>query len=266
VHGLTSTRRGFLAATSSVLLLAGLPAGAQDLELLKPGELSAATEGTFPPFSMQGPDGKLDGLELRVMGEIAKRLGLAYRPVLVKWESLLVGLMADQYDVASAAMDITPERQKSVVFVDGWLESGGRLIVTQGGPITKHSDIRGKTVGVLVASTWADLAKGLGAEVRTYQAETAALQDLVNGNIDGVVTDAIAGAWAIETSKLPLTMTDEYLSRIQKGFPTKPGKPNLVRAMNQALAAMIADGTYGRLTSDLIGFSPAPAKPIPSNL
>jgi hypothetical protein len=29
---------------------------------------------------------------------------------------------------------------------------------------------------------------------------------------------------------------------------------------------MIADGTYAKLTTDLIGYSPAPAKPIPSNL
>ena len=101
---------------------------AADLELLVPGELSAATEGTFPPFNMQGPDGKLDGLEMRVMGEIAKRLGLTYKPVITKWEAILIGLKADQYDTSSDAMDITPERQKEVVFVDGWLELGGRLV------------------------------------------------------------------------------------------------------------------------------------------
>lgn len=242
------------------------PARAADLELIEPGTLSAATEGTFPPFSMQDPTGKLDGLEIRVMGEIAKRLGLTYKPVLIKWESLLVGLFSDQYDVASAAMDITEERQKQVTFVDAWLESGGRLIVPEDSPVSSSEGIKGRTVGVLVASTWADLAAGAGAEVKAYKSETDALQDLVNGNIDGVVTDAIAGAYAIETSKLPLRITQGYLSRVQKGFPVKPGKPNLVRAMNEALAAMQADGTYARLTSELIGFSPAPERPIRSNL
>jgi len=239
---------------------------AADLELLVPGELSAATEGTFPPFNMQGPDGKLDGLEMRVMGEIAKRLGLTYKPVITKWEAILIGLKADQYDTSSDAMDITPERQKEVVFVDGWLESGGRLVVKADSPLKSSQDIKGKTVGVLVASTWEKLATGLGASVKTYKSETDALQDLVNGNIDGVVTDSIAAAYVIKNSHLPLRMTEGYLSHIQKGFPVKRGKPNLVKAMNKALSDMIADGTYAKLTTDLIGYSPAPEKPIPSNL
>ena len=259
----------FAAIAIAAALLFKMPVAqsfAADLELLVPGELSAATEGTFPPFNMQGPDGKLDGLEMRVMGEIAKRLGLTYKPVITKWETILIGLKADQYDTSSDAMDITPERQKEVVFVDGWLESGGRLVVKADSPLKSSEDIKGKTVGVLVASTWEKLATGLGASVKTYKSETDALQDLVNGNIDGVVTDSIAAAYVIKNSKLPLRMTDGYLSHIQKGFPVKRGKPNLVKAMNKALADMIADGTYAKLTTELVGYSPAPEKPIPSNL
>jgi len=105
------------------------PAAAEELELLVPGELSVATEGTYPPFSMVDEKGKLYGLEIGVMKEICKRIGLKYEPVIMKWDSLLVALFADKYDVISAGMDITPERQKKVTFSDGWLESGGRLVV-----------------------------------------------------------------------------------------------------------------------------------------
>ena len=256
-----------IAITAVIALkLLGSPAMAADLELLVPGELSAATEGTFPPFNMQGADGKLDGLEMRVMGEIAKRLGLTYKPVITKWETILIGLKADQYDTSSDAMDITEERQKQVVFIDGWLESGGRLVVKADSAIKSNDEIKGKTVGVLVASSWEKLATGLGASVKTYKSETDAVQDLVNGNIDGVITDSIAAAYMIKASNLPLHMTEGYLSHIQKGFPIKPGKPNLVKAINKALADMIADGTYAKLTSDLIGYSPAPAEPIRSKL
>nr|WP_307437471.1 transporter substrate-binding domain-containing protein [Labrys monachus] len=255
-------------AIAAAFLLSTFGAGAKaaDLELITPGELSAATEGTYPPFSMYGTDGKLDGLEIRVMGEIARRLGLTYRPVIIKWDSLLIGLKADQYDTASDAMDITPERQKQVTFVDGWLQSGGRLVVKADSPIKSGADMKGKTIGVLVASTWEKLATGLGANVKTYKAETDGIQDLVNGNVDGVITDSISAAYTIKASHLPLRMTDDYLSQIQKGFPIKLGKPNLVKAMNKALADMIADGTYAKLTSALIGYSPAPKDPIRSQL
>jgi polar amino acid transport system substrate-binding protein len=237
---------------------------ADELELIQPGKLLIATEGTYPPFSMRAPDGTLDGLEIRVGKEIASRLGLEYTPVIIKWESLLVGLAADQYDFASDAMDITAERQKQVTFADGWLESGGRVVTKKDSDIKKSDDIKGKTVGVLVASTWQKLAEERGATVKTYKAESDAIQDLVNGNIDAVITDSIAAAYAIQASGLPLTMTDDYVSHIQKGFPFKKGKPNIVKAVNKALADMIADGTYAKLTTPLVGYSPAPKEPIQS--
>jgi polar amino acid transport system substrate-binding protein len=239
-------------------------ASAQDYELLEAGKLQVATEGTYPPFSMHTADGQLDGLEIRVMKEVARRLDLEYVPVIIKWESILIGLMADQYDVISAAMDITPERQQQVTFSDGWLESGGRIVVPENSEIKSAADLEGKTVGALVASTWTTLAEDHGAKVKAYKAESDALQDLVNGQVDAVITDSIAAAYAIQQSKLPLVMTDDYVSKVQKGFAFKKGKPNLVAAVNKALADMIADGTYAKLTEPLVGYVPAPADPIRS--
>ena len=82
---------------------------------------------------------------------------------MIKWESILVGLFADKYDMVSAAMDITKERQEKVTFSDGWLESGGTLVVGKESSIKTIADIKGKKVGCLVASTWEEIAKGLGA-------------------------------------------------------------------------------------------------------
>ena len=255
-----------IAAIAATLLLPlGGVAQAQDtdaLELLTPGVLSAATEGTYAPFSMRAPDGTLDGLEIRVMGEIAKRLGLKYEPVLVKWESVLIGLEADQYDIVSVAMDITEERQKKVLFSDGWLESGGRVVVKKDSDITTPAEVSGRKVGALVASNWTKIAEELGGDVKSYKSESDAMQDLANGQVDAIVTDAVAAAYAITTSNLPLRLVEEPVSSIQKGFAIKMGKPNLARAVNKALAEMIADGTYAKMTIDLIGVDTAPAEPI----
>jgi polar amino acid transport system substrate-binding protein len=239
-------------------------ASAEDLKLLQPGTLQVATEGTYPPFSMQSPDGGVDGLEIRVMKEISKRIGVEYKPVLIKWDSLLVGLMADQFDVISAAMDITEERQKQVLFSDGWLESGGRIVTLKDSPIKSAADLKGRPVGALIASNWFKVAQEKGSNVKGYKSESDGLQDLVNGNVDAVITDAVAAGYAIKHSNLPLKMTDDYVSHIQKGFAFKKGREPLVTAVNKALADMIADGTYAKITTELIGFDPHPVEPIRS--
>jgi len=237
----------------------------EGLELNNPGKLSVATEGTYPPFSMVDDEGNLYGLEMGIVEEICKRLGLKYDPVLMKWESLLVGLFSAQYDMISAAMDITPERQEKVLFSDGWLESGGRLIVRKDSTIKEIKDIKGKVVGALVASTWSEVAEGLGAtNVKYYKAEADALQDLVNRNVDGVVTDGVAGAYAIAKANMPLEIVPGFLSRVQKGFVFDKNRPNLVKAINKALEEMVADGTYAQITKPIIGFDFFPKEPIRS--
>ncbi|KNY24487.1 transporter substrate-binding domain-containing protein [Methylobacterium sp. ARG-1] len=240
------------------------PSGARagDLELIQPGKLQVATEGTFAPFSMRMPNGELDGLEIRVSREIARRLGLEYVPVIIKFDALLIGLMADQYDMTSASMDITPARQKQVAFADGWLQSGARIITRKDSGIASAADLKGRNVGAVAASTFGKLAEENGANLKSYKSAADAMQDLMTGNLDAVVNDAVAGTYAIKDRKLPLVMLDAPLSTIQKGLAIKKGKPNLQAAVNKALADMVADGTYAKLTTPLIGFSPAPKEPI----
>jgi polar amino acid transport system substrate-binding protein len=262
------TVRGAAAALAVAAIAAGASAPgakAADLETIEPGKLKCAFTGAFPPFSMQTADGKWYGLTNEVFAEMAKRADLEIEYVITKWESLLVGLMAGQFDILCDTMDITKERQERVLFVDGWLESGGRLVVHADSPVQSQEDFKGKTMGVLVSSTWAELAKGLEpGETKYYQAETDTMRDLADQKIDGMVTDSIAAAYAIENSGLPLRIVPGYLSRIQKGWAAQKSQPNLVKALNEALASMVADGTYEQITAKIIGYSPAPEEPIRS--
>jgi polar amino acid transport system substrate-binding protein len=110
------------------------------------------------------------------------------------------------------------------------------------------------------------MAEALGAEVRTYRADPDALQDVANGNIDAAITDAVAGSYAIKTAGLPLRLVDPFIESYQMGWAVKPGKPNLVTAINGALAEMVADGTFAEIGMAEIGLDPTPADPIRSLL
>lgn len=232
------------------------------LELLKPGELIVATEGTDPPYSMRGPDGKIGGLEIAVMSEVAKRLHLKLVPVVTKWDSILIGLRANKFDMSMAAIDITPERQKSVVYADAWIESGGRIMAPANTDIKSPDDLKGKTIGAQVSSTYAKLAIAHGANLKNYSDITSAVQDMINHNIDGVINDSISNGYLINHNHLPFVQVPGYLSQVQKGFTFAKGKPHLVAAVNKALADMKKDGTYAKVTSAIIGFDPAPKDPV----
>lgn len=99
-----------------------------------------------------------------------------------------------------------------------------------------------------------------------YRADIDAMMDTVNGQVDGMVTDSIAGAYAIALANLPLKLVGGLHSPYQMGWAVKKGKPNLVTAINTTRAAMVADGTVARLFDDLIGYDPSPAESIRSLL
>jgi polar amino acid transport system substrate-binding protein len=261
---MTLSRRGFGRLSLAAGAAAALPAyraSAADLELLEPGVLSSATEGTFPPFSYS-EGGDLKGFELAIIREVASRLGLTHEPVVVAWDSILVGLMADQYDMISNPMGITAERQKSVYFCDAWVESGARIAVRADDAAGTMEDMRGRPLGTIVASTFVPLAEGLSDDVKLYGSDPEGLQDVINGNIDGAVVDGIGGAYAIKTGGLPLKLVDGFLDSYQMGWAVAKSRPNLVRAINGALGEMVADGTYKRIAMEEIGVDPTPRAPI----
>lgn len=263
------TKRGFIGGCAALALIAfsANPVSAQDaLELNNPGVLTVATEGAFPPFSLTTPSGEVDGIEIRLFQEIAKRLELTYEPIVLKWESTLVGLMADQFDIMGTTMDITDARQEQILYSDGWISSGAIVLTNTGSDITSPADLEGRVIGALAASTYIDAAAAYSPkEVKAYKSEPEAYQDLINGNIEAVITDQVAAAYAIKTADLDLTIADGYVTQVQKGWGFQKNRPNLAKAVNTALAEMQADGTYDQIMMDMIGIVPKPAEPFRSN-
>lgn len=239
------------------------------LELNEPGVLTAAAEGTFPPYSFLNDKGQFDGIGRKAMEEIAKRLDLEYNPVITKWESLLVGILANKFDIAASAMGINAERQKQVYFCDGWVESGSRLFVKSDSPYMSSADVTGKKVGAIVASIFIPVAErlvGPDGKVPVFQSDVEGMQDLANGNIDGVVLDSISAAYLITKFDLPLRGMPNIEQSYQLGWPVNKSKPNLVKAVNEKHWEIVEDGTFAKICNDLIGFDPTPADPIRSQL
>lgn len=260
-------RRDVLALGGGLVAAGVMPrlARAGDVELLKAGQLSAATEGTYPPFSFKNASGELDGIEIRTIKEVCKRIGVTYAPVETKWDSMLVGLLAGQWDMCSDTMAITDERKKKVWFCDGWCMSGARLVVQNDSAIKSNADAKGKTVGTLVASIYIPLVEQLGATLKAYQSDVEALQDLVAGKVDGVITDGTAAGFSIKTGSLALRMTDEVMSPSQLGWPVQKGKKNLVMAINKAMDDIRSEGLFKATCEEFIGIDLTPKDPVRSD-
>lgn len=63
------------------------------------GTLLVGLEGTYPPFSFRGDDGKLTGFEVEFAQELAKHLGVKASLKPTKWDGMLASLDSKRIDV-----------------------------------------------------------------------------------------------------------------------------------------------------------------------
>ncbi|WP_018609817.1 ABC transporter substrate-binding protein [Uliginosibacterium gangwonense] len=234
---------------SSIALALGLVCAASGVQardwatIKQSGTIVAASEGAYPPFNyFQGP--KLTGYEIDVMDAVAKKLGLKVDWRALSFDALISSIRQDRFDVAIASHGITEERQKSVDFTNPHYCSGGQIVSKAGGPL-KLADLHGKTVGVQLATTYADAAQKIAGvkEVKTYPKDTDALQALMGGRIDAWVSDRFVAKTAIAKNTSQGLKAGDMVFVERDAMILRKGNTELREQLNHALAELKADGT-----------------------
>ncbi|MGN7399239.1 transporter substrate-binding domain-containing protein [Cytobacillus praedii] len=207
-----------------------------------------AMSGVYPPLNFK-KDGKLTGFDVEIGTEVANRLGMEPKPVTNPWETIIQGLKANKYEAIIGSMTATPERDKQVDFTNPYYLSGAQIFIAEGNTeIRSKEDLAGKTIGVIQASTWKDMAEELSDQVKGYPGDVNALQDLVAGRIDAVITDKIVGLNAKNEKGLKIEAVGELLNEDRVSVAVQEGNTELAKKINKAIQSMIDDGTYEKIS------------------
>ncbi|WP_088224779.1 ABC transporter substrate-binding protein [Desulfosporosinus sp. FKB] len=224
-------------------------AAATTLDQIKEeGALTFAMSGQYPPFNYYNEQNQLTGFDVEIGEEIAKRIGVKSAPIAVEWDGIIAGLEAKKFDMILGSMAITDERLKKVNFSDPYYRSGAQVIVPTNSNITGRADLNGKTVGVVLGTTYETKARDLGATVKTYKGDPDAFRDMFNGRLDAVITDKIVGLNAIKKNKYPFKLAGNLLYEEKMGIAIRKDSPKLLESVNNALAKMMEDGTYKKIS------------------
>ena len=238
--------RVFSLLTATLLLSLG-PCVAAGLDAVKDaGALSFAMSGQYPPFNFVDESNQLTGFDVAVCSDVARRLGVAPKPLSTAWDGIIPGLLAGKYDLICGSMAITPQRQAAIDFTAPYYRSGAQLFVRRGSAVATVADLAGKKVGVTLGTTYETWVRDNipGAEVRTYKGVPAMILEVANGRLDGFITDRIVGAMAIDDKGAPLRLAGPLLYEERMGIALTKGQPELLAAINRALEAMRQDGSY----------------------
>nr|WP_247876804.1 ABC transporter substrate-binding protein [Ochrobactrum sp. CM-21-5] len=235
-----------------------LPANADDLEKIrKTGELSIAMSGQYPPFNFVNDNNEVVGFDAAIGSAIAERMGVKARIVTTPFDGIIAGVLANKYDTVIGSTAITPERQKAVDFVGPYYHAGRTIIVKENSPIQALEDLKGKTVGVILGDTHDKWARAQGDfNIRTYKALPELLLELDASRIDAIVMDRIPVMVAIKETGQKIRRLDTpdiEGGDVSVGIAIRKNNPDLKAAMQAALDAIMADGTYEKIAMEWVG-------------
>jgi polar amino acid transport system substrate-binding protein len=222
-----------------------------DLELVTPGTLTVCTDVPFPPMEFEDSNSELgyDGFDIELSAAVAAELGLDVTVATPGWDAITGGLAFenDDCDVAAASITITPEREENIDFSDPYFNGEQSLLVKKDSGITGWADMQGKSVSVQTGTTGAIYAEenGEGVEVVTFEDAAGPYLALDAGEVDAVLFDLVANQGVADEDDT-VQVVETFSTDEEYGLATKDS-PNLLAAINGALATLREDGTYDEI-------------------
>jgi polar amino acid transport system substrate-binding protein len=226
-------------------------AQAPQFETLEEGVLQVGSCLDFKPFEfIKGGDET--GFDVELAEAIAEELGLEVQWVRADFDTIFSAVAAQKFDMVAAASTITPERQETVDFSDPYYHappSQSLTVNTNERPDVKTTDDigEGDIIGVQKGTTGEDYAKenleSQGAEIKSFSTISEAFTDLEAGNVDAIVNDRPSSVEEVKT-RPGLEVVQSIDTDESYGFAFSKENPDLTRAVNDALQAVIDAGTY----------------------
>lgn len=215
-----------------------------DLGLREAGVLLVGSDLAFAPFEFI-EDSEEQGFDIDLMDEIGSRLGVEVEYVDANFDTIFQQLAAGDFDVIISAITITEERAETVAFTEPYFEATQALVVPTDSDITGVDDLAGADVGAQAGTTGLDYANENFTEstITEFPDYPAAFTALESGGLDAVLADlAFADEGVRESTELQIV--EEIDTEEQYGIGVQLDNEALLDAINEALADIIADGTY----------------------
>jgi polar amino acid transport system substrate-binding protein len=236
-------RLRLLTALLAALLCFAVGASAAEKPVLRWG---GDSEGNVPYMFMDPNNDKvMIGFEIDIVNALAERMGMTPQFVHNSWDNLIPGLNLGLYDIALSGLEITPEHEEEVNFSLPYYKTFLQLVVQRGNPmkITTLEDCVGKRVGTLKQSyAFYTLAEAGVDEIRTYENEINAYQDMAHDRLDAVLIDSpIAIFYA--GFNTDLEFVGDPIGEIYYGIPVRKSDTELLKKLNAALVSIRDDGT-----------------------
>jgi polar amino acid transport system substrate-binding protein len=260
-----------LAAT----ILAGCGGGGYGTyHVVQDTKLTIASDTTYAPAeSIDSTKSGVDsfvGYDMDLGRELAKRLHLTFNPKTAKFDSIISDVSGPQlgqqrYDLSISSFTINDTRKQKVDMIP-YLRAGESILVAVGNPssIKKIDDMCGKTVSVQngtvelgelkdangdgdKSSGQAPVCASKKIQIISFDSEDDVINQVLNGRAVAAYQDQPVTGYYVKLHPGKAETGGVTVAPSPEGIVVRKDNAALETAIKNALAAMMADGTYKQI-------------------
>ncbi|WP_225726564.1 MULTISPECIES: glutamate ABC transporter substrate-binding protein [unclassified Nocardia] len=240
------------------------------LDHAKDGKLTIGIKFDQPGLGLRNKDGSYSGFDVEIAKLVAGKLGVKPEGITFKEapspqrETLIEN---GQVDYIVATYSISDSRKQKVDFAGPYYVAGQSLLVRKDNTsINGPEDLKGKKVCSVKGSTPAqNIEKNFpDTQLQAPDTYSLCLEGLKAGSYDAITTDDIILAGYAAQSAGSYKVVGKPFTTENYGIGLKKGDKELRNKVNDAIEAIIADGSWKKAFDDTVGASgyqaPTPPK------
>ena len=220
------------------------------------GTLRIGTSADYPPYEFHTEIDGVDtivGFDIALCQYIADDLGVELEITDMSFDSLLISLQQDKFDIVAAGMSPDEERLKAADFTDKIFESEQSIILRKADvalyPTT--AELAGASIGVQKGTIQEGIAEGITDKVVKLTKLSELITELKTGKVDAVCIDYPC-ATAYVSGNDDLIVSDIEIEYEGPGtcLAVQKGETEWVEYLNGIIQTVNEDGTMDQFIAE----------------
>ena len=213
------------------------------------GKLKVGMSVDYAPyefFVMENGEKKMVGLDIDLISEIAKDLGVEYEIQEMEFSTICDATRNGIIDLGVSGLSPDEERSQIVDFSNIYFQAEQGILINKNAAesIKSIDDLKGKKVGAQNGSIQATLAQGIeNANVKLLPEVPTLIQDLIAGHLDAVIVE-------LPVADIQATVHEELVVAEEKIKDTSGGGSAIAIPKGQEALLASVNKTLERLESE----------------
>lgn len=222
------------------------------------GTINVGTEGTYPPFTYHDESGKLTGYDVEVTRAVADKMGVKVDFKETQWDAMLAGLDSKRFDMVANQVSLTtPERMAKYDKATAYSWSGAVVLAPKDdNRYSSWEALKGLRSAQSLSSNYGELAERYQAEIVPVDGMAQAVELVKQGRADFTMNDNLAVLDYLKkfpNSGLEIKLVAPASELRGSGLILRKGDDAVVAKIDEAMAALQADGTLTKISQEFFG-------------